>query len=120
MNTKEYLELVAYVAPSMIEKDDGMIYYSKFDNSYITRVGMEDDVKAQADREITEGLTVGMGFSPTKGKWYGWSHRAIYGFCIGSTCSKGDAHYTKSKGAWTAETMLEAKQMATDFSDGVS
>ncbi len=114
-------------------------------------------------------------------KWYGWSHRAIYGFGIGSTCKKGDCHYqafdkndflddsvrfwddenhlktaavfigngvqvswkydnkVKNKklrgtvggnfmefpdkwgrGAWTAKTMEDAKQMAIDFADGVS
>ena len=120
MDIKEYLDLVAYTAPSMIENDDGEIYYSKFDDSYITRVGMEEDVSFLAEREITEQLTSGVGFSPAEGKWYGWSHRAIYGFCIGSTCKKGDAHYTESKGEWEAGTMLDAKQMAQDFNEGVS
>ena len=50
-------------------------------------------VKFLADREITQELTHGVGFSPKDGKWYGWSHRAIYGFEIGSTCKKGDCHY---------------------------
>ncbi len=35
-----------------------------------------------------------IGFSEKEQKWYGWSHRAIYGFGIGSTCKKGDCHYT--------------------------
>jgi len=34
-----------------------------------------------------------IGYSPKNGKWYGWSHRAICGFKIGSTCKKGDIHY---------------------------
>ena len=32
-------------------------------------------------------------FSTSEQKWYGWSHRAIYGFGIGATCRKGDCHY---------------------------
>ena len=34
-----------------------------------------------------------IGFNPTEQKWYGWSHRAIYGFGIGSTVKKGDCGY---------------------------
>lgn len=34
-----------------------------------------------------------IGFSPKEQKWYGWSHRAIFGFGIGSECKKGDCHY---------------------------
>lgn len=34
-----------------------------------------------------------IGFCEKEQKWYGWSHRAIYGFGIGSTCKKGDIHY---------------------------
>ncbi len=37
-----------------------------------------------------------IGYSIKDGKWYGWSHRAIYGFKIGSTCKIGDCHYMPS------------------------
>ncbi len=93
MEVKEYLGLVAYKAPSDLLSDDEMIYKSKFDDSYVTRVGMESNVEFLADRGITEELTHGVGFSPRDNKWYGWSHRAIYGFDVGSTCRKGDCHY---------------------------
>lgn len=72
------------------------VWLSKFDDSYITHVGMEDHVQFLADLEITEELTRGVGFSPKENKWFGWSHRAIYGFAPGSTCKKGDCHYTGS------------------------
>ena len=101
MNTKEYLDKVAYVKEYTLPMDDdeGYVsnaYFSKYDGSYITQVGMEDRIKFLAEREITEELTHGVGFSPKDGKWYGWSHRAIYGFEIGSTCKKGDCHYKGS------------------------
>ncbi len=89
MNAKDYLSKVAYVGNFQGDP----VYKSKFDDSYITHVGMEDEVQYLADREITEELTHGVGFSPKDQKWYGWSHRAIYGFKIGSTCKKGDCHY---------------------------
>ncbi len=92
MKVNEYLEKVA----NKEMWNDSEVYVSKFDNSYITRVGMEKQIKFLADLEITEQLTHGVGFSKKDNKWYGWSHRAIHGFTIGSTCKKGDAHYRGS------------------------
>ena len=109
MNVQDYLNKVAYVkAHEELESD---CYFSKFDDSYITHVGMEDNIKHLANLEITEQLTHGVGFSPKDGKWYGWSHRAMYGFKIGSTCKKGDCHYTAS----TPEELID--DHANFFSD---
>ena len=90
MNTKEYLDKVAYVKEHVIPMGDDAedqvsnAYFSKFDDSYITQVGMEDSVEYLAEREITDELTHGVGFSPKDG---------IYGFEVGSTCKKGNCHY---------------------------
>lgn len=101
---KKYLDEVAYIGKSKIENDDGDIYYSKFDDSYITRVGMEETVRFLSELKITDELSHGTGFCPDDKLWYGWSHRAIYGFTIGSTCKKGDCHYRAS----SVEEELEA------------
>ncbi len=65
-----------------------------------------------------------VGFSTKDGKWYGWSHRALYGFKPGSTCKKGDCHYVPrrhgGKGKWKAKTVADARRMACDFAEGVS
>ena len=42
MKLEKWLDKVAYIADSDIQDDDGKIYKSKFDDSYITRVDMED------------------------------------------------------------------------------
>ena len=96
MKVKTFLEKVAYIDDMKIGDDVSKVYKSKFDDSYITHVGMENSIKYLADREITDNLTHGVGFSPKDNKWYGWSHRAIYGFEIGSECKKGDCHYVGS------------------------
>lgn len=94
-----FIESIADVVPSSIPDDDGMVYTSKVDGSYLTRTGMEKSLKYLLKRGITDqiqsnnGNTACIGFNPTKQKWYGWSHRAIYGFTIGSTCKKGDCHF---------------------------
>jgi hypothetical protein len=138
-----------------------------------------------------ESAAVTIGYSHLKKKWYGWSHRAIFGFKPGSKCKKGNSHYlpatysdafqkcdhrhgprcwakghierviaplryptyggnaivgfedqiastfavkegtdcsccakncplTFGKGEWTAETWVDAKQMAIDFAKSVS
>lgn len=35
-----------------------------------------------------------IGFNEKEQKWYGWSHRAMYGFGIGDSVEKGDCAYT--------------------------
>jgi len=39
---------------------------------------------------ITKGKICQIGFNKEEQKWYGWSHRAIYGFGIGSKVKIGD------------------------------
>ncbi len=118
MNVQDWLNKVAY--RKLLTLEDPMnvsflddrkeyeVWLSNFDNSYITHVGMEDSVKFLADLEITSNLTHGVGFSPANNKWYGWSHRAICGFTIGSTCKKGACHYNP-------KTLAEQKEAAIDF-----
>lgn len=60
-----------------------------------------------------------IGFSETEQKWYGWSHRAIYGFGIGSEVKKGAAGYNYP-GPKKAKTLEDAKKMAENFADSVS
>jgi len=105
MNVKDWLELVAYKSTRNFGIDDEPtpIYLSKFDDSYVTHVGLESDMEFFADKEITQELTYGVGFSPKENKWYGWSHRAIYGFTIGSTCKKGSCYYVPA----TPEELIE-------------
>ena len=124
MNINDWFAQVAYLKfmplDGVSNEDVPKSWLSKFDDSYITFYGLEEDMKFLADREITDELTHGVGFSPKDKKWYGWSHRAIFGFKIGSTCNKGDCHWTTDKKSWTAKTMEDAKQMAIDFNRGVS
>ena len=63
-------------------------------------------------------VSCGLGYSEEEKKWYGWSHRAIYGFTVGSKVKKGDVAYNGKE--WTAKTMEDAKKMAEDFSKNIS
>lgn len=44
--------------------------------------------KATSDHNVCS-----IGFCESEQKWYGWSHRAIYGFGIGSEVKRGDCAY---------------------------
>lgn len=102
----EFIERNAYVGPTtgvgLGDAPDS--YLSRIDNSYITFVGLENDLKFLLKRGITEQLQSGfdsksvtnIGFNPTEEKWYGWSHRAIYGFGVGSECKMGHAGFKAS------------------------
>ena len=49
-----------------------------------------------AEANNGRGFTCSIGFCEAEQKWYGWSHRAIYGFGVGETCKKGDCGYRPS------------------------
>ncbi len=107
MNVKQFLDQVAYTVEKEYAGEMMTEYRSNYDDSYITFVGQEKNIMFLAKLEITDQLTHGVGFSPKDSKWYGWSHRAIYGFKIGSTCKKGDCHYIASSDADLLEAALE-------------
>ena len=99
-----FVQSVSDKKPSRIAGDeDNLCYYSKIDGAYFTREGMEDNgFKFLLKRGITTELqnacnisdnTVNIGFNPEEQKWYGWSHRALYDFGIGSSVQKGDCAY---------------------------
>lgn len=77
-----------------------------------------------------------IGFCEKKQKWYGWSHRAIFGFGIGAVVKEGDCC---ASSGWTDEYLEEhpeenlslpigfeaknlddAKRMAMAFAESVS
>lgn len=60
----------------------------------------------QWEKAAPDHNTVSIGFSPEEQKWYGWSHRAIYGFGVGDTCEKGDCGYIAKDKDEYLETMI--------------
>ena len=76
-----------------------------------------------------------IGFCADENKWFGWSHRAIYGFTIGDVVKEGDC--TASSGwideylaehpeddlslpiGFEAKTIDDAKRMAIAFAESV-
>ena len=75
---------------------------------------------------ITEFDTGNVGFSPSKKKWYGWSHRAITGFGVGDKKfeanfkGKTDTTPFSQHGTQDCKTLDDAKEAARRFAKYVS
>lgn len=99
MKPIEFLNKYAYLSDGDIPGSDSKVWRSRFDGSYLTHEGTENKVSFLLKHGITDqlqstGECVNLGFNPVEQKWYGWSHRAIFGFGIGSRVEKGDCGYT--------------------------
>ena len=77
------------------------------------------------DKHGIKSTSIGIGFSEKEQKWYGWSHRAIYGFGIGDEVKEGDCCASAAPGkalpvGFKAKTLNDAKKMAEAFAESVS
>jgi hypothetical protein len=82
-----------------VSPDDFDGYYlvakSSIDGSYI---GLPEYAQTLEDMGIAPQAVSGnnvasIGFCEAENKWYGWSHRAMCGFGVGSKVSRGDCAY---------------------------
>lgn len=70
-----------------------------------------------------KGGVCSFGFSPKDGKWYGWSHRAIYGFEPGMEVTEGDCGFDHKRNGGKPYTLTDAddaRKQALLFADDVS
>ncbi len=91
----------------------------KFAKSICAKRGIIPE-KAEPDHNICS-----IGFNPKEQKWYGWSHRAIYGFGVGSTVKEGSVIAGLEPNpefpiGYEAKSLDDAKRMAKAFAREVS
>jgi hypothetical protein len=88
------------------------------------------------EKRLSTSNVCSIGFSKDEQKWYGWSHRAIFGYGIGDTLEEGSSATTSGwtdeyleqhpeedislPVGFTAKTLDEAKKMAMAFAESVS
>lgn len=77
-------------------QDFGLCWMHKETGQYYTHKGLEHESSYLIELGIDSHLSHGLGFNSKEQKWFGWSHRAIYGFTIGSKVKKGDCAYSPS------------------------
>lgn len=63
--------------------------------------GIAPEVATPSDRVCS------VGFCDAEQKWYGWSHRAIFGFGIGSAIKRGDCGYRAPTAEAFGQQMLD-------------
>lgn len=86
----------------------------------------ESEIRKNLRKEhnITKFMAGSIGLDEDKGIWYGWSHRAVFGFKIGDKIFEedfGDDDTSFAKhGSKTIKTLDDAKLSAERFSDYVS
>lgn len=75
------------------------------------RLGLEDvqpisvvSGKKEQEEAIKNKLACQVGFNPEEEKWYGWSHRAYFGYGIGHVAKEGSCETTSG---WTEEYLEE-------------
>lgn len=106
---KNYLKEVPSEIPPFEGEERGTWLVSKDTEVYVGLKGLCDEEESIIDllakHEITKLDSLSdwksdkkypvacIGFSEKEQKWYGWSHRAFYGFTIGSEVKFGDCAY---------------------------
>ena len=111
-------------------KDDKYIGTLKDFEMYVDKYGLSQ-IQTYNDNKVCS-----IGFNEKEQKWYGWSHRAIFGFGIGSVVEEGSCcassgyiddyikeHPEKNLSlpvGFKAETLEDAKRMAIAFADSVA
>jgi len=82
------------------------IAYSTIDGGYVGDLETANYLAERgiAPQKIKDSNSVcSIGFCEKEQKWYGWSHRAIFGFGVGSKVERGDCAYI----ADTPEKLIE-------------
>ena len=87
---------------------------SKFAHQLITKRGIMPEKANPEDNVCT------IGFCEKDQKWYGWSHRALYGFGIGHKVKKGSTLLGEGYNVGdVVNTLDDAKEMAIAFANSV-
>ena len=92
------------------------VCYAKPSNQYIGDIATADYLCRQrgiTDLQAPTGKVCSIGWQAVEKKWYGWSHRAIYGFGVGSTVKKGDCGYLPVDRADFVEESLKFWEVGT-------
>ena len=66
-----------------------------------------DDRGIAPQRSKPTSEVCSIGFCEKEQKWYGWSHRAIYGFGVGSVVKRGDCAYEAPTAEAFGQQMLD-------------
>jgi hypothetical protein len=88
------------------------------------------DMGLAPEKRTPSSSVCSIGFSEYSQMWFGWSHRAICGFAVGSEAKEGDCMCSPGScdprqdvsvpPGFVAKTLDDAKRMAIAFAESVS
>ena len=84
-----------------------------------SKVRFQDWLMIKSEKSDPDDTVHSFGKSEADGKWYGWSHRAVYGFGKGDKVSKDICGNTSGK-EYTIQSDEQAREVAMAFADDVS
>ena len=118
------------IMKSAYTPDGNYIGNSRWGHRLVVRRGIKPE------KRTPDSIVCSIGFCEKEQKWYGWSHRAIFGFGVGDTVKEGDC---TAESGWTdeylaehpeedlslpvgfeAKNLADAKRMAIAFAESVS
>lgn len=83
------------------------------------KVRFQDWLLIKPQKRSPEHSVASFGKSDADGKWYGWSHRAVYGFKKGDVIKPGDSGNDTEK-EFTLTSDDNAREYAIKFAESVS
>ncbi len=83
------------------------------------RVRFQDWLGIKGEKRSPESTVQSFGKS-TNGKWYGWSHRAVYGFGVGDKVGPNADTVNSTGKEYTIDTDDQARDHAIRFAKSVS
>lgn len=127
VQSNELYDIATCVIPVCNEFDPGtswsMVYCTNKQGHYIgdleTAKYLCDKLGIAPELATPNHTVCSVGYSTKDGKWWGWSHRACFGFSIGDSMKEGDCGYNPTKNQ-TANTLEQARVLAVDFAESVS
>lgn len=72
------------------------------------------------EKRTPESSVCSIGYAKRSRQWFGWSHRAIHGFGIGSVVTKDHCAAESLPVGFKAKTLADAKRIADAFAASVS
>lgn len=113
-------ELVAMVGNPAVEMSVAYTPDGHYigDPKWARRLIVERGIRPQLS--TPDSSVCSIGYNMRERKWYGWSHRAIYGFRVGSVVTKDSCTADVLPVGFRAKTLADAKRMAEAFAESVS
>jgi len=120
-NREKTFKTIMFHNTAIAPKDRSFKNLPRYSNGK-SKVNFKDWLLIKGEKRPNSDVT-SFGKSEADGKWYGWSHRAVYGYKKGDTIKTKDyvgRESFKKEVPFTLKSDDEARELAIAFAAGVS